>query len=63
MNHLESIILGYLATAGTLAVLGTLGMALLIGFVGALGGFLFKLLLDAIKKRIKRQTNKPFKQS
>ncbi len=53
MKHFEVLILGYFTTAGILTYLGTLGMALLIGFVGALGGFLFKLALDAIKKKLK----------
>lgn len=53
MNHFESIVLGYIATATVITWIGTLGMALLIGFVGALGGYLFKLLLDRIKRKIK----------
>lgn len=61
MNYPESLILGFISAASITAWAGTILIALLIGFVGALGGFLFKLLLDYIKKRFKLKTNKPFK--
>lgn len=55
MEHIKHLLISYFLTAATFTwgFLYDLGVALLIGFVGALGGFLFKLLLDAIKKRFK----------
>lgn len=56
-NHSTSIILGYVVSAGSLFALGWADLlaALIIGFLGAVGGLLANFLVLYIKKKIKGQ--------
>ena len=53
MEHFKSSLLGYIFTTVTFGVIGDLGMAFLLGFIGAFGGLCAKLLYDLIKKKWK----------
>lgn len=52
MENLKAPLFGYVLTTITFGFMGDLGIAFLIGFVGALGGLSAKLLIDYIKKKI-----------
>lgn len=60
MENIKAPLTGYILTTVTFGVLGDLGIAFLIGFVGALGGYSAKLLIDYIakKKKSKHPPNK-----
>lgn len=53
MEHLKFSLLGYIFTTVTFGFIGDIGIAFILGFVGALGGLCAKLLYDYIKKRMK----------
>lgn len=52
MENIKAPLTGYILTTITFGVLGDLGLAFAIGFVGAFGAFAAKLLIDWIKKKI-----------
>lgn len=51
MENIKALLTGYILTTVTFGFLGDLGLAFLIGFVGAVGGISAKLLIDFLKKR------------
>lgn len=54
MENLKAPLFGYILTTFTFSFLGDLGIAFLLGFVGALGAFSAKLLIDLFKKRMSK---------
>ncbi|KKN67189.1 hypothetical protein LCGC14_0463620 [marine sediment metagenome] len=53
MEHLKFSLSGYIFTTVTFGWIGDIGMAFILGFIGAFGGLFAKLLYDLIKKKIK----------
>lgn len=53
MENIKAPLFGYVLTTFTFGFMGDLGLAFAIGFVGALGGLVAKLLIDYVKKKIK----------
>ncbi len=53
MEHLKFSLLGYVFTAVTFGWIGDIGIAFILGFIGALGGLCAKLLYNYLKKKFK----------